>query len=77
MQNMFYVYNIIQESLRFWIPCCGFQLKDSGFLVSVTWLLDSLSSIPDSKAQDSQFNKKKILKFWIPWAKISRMLEFG
>ena len=59
MQNMFYMYKIIQESLRFWIPCCEFQLKDSGFLVSVTWILDSLSSIPDSKAQDSRFHKKK------------------
>ena len=39
---MFYMYKIIQESLRFWIPCCEFQLKDSRFLVSVTWILDSL-----------------------------------
>ena len=77
MQNMFYMYKIIQESLRFWIPCCEFQLKDSRFLVSVTWILDSLSSIPDSKAQDSPFHKKKIPRFWIPWAKISRILEFG
>ena len=59
MQNMFYVYKIIQESLRFWIPCCGFQLKDSGFLVSVTWILDSVSSIPDSKDHDFRLHKKK------------------
>ena len=77
MQNMFYMYKIIQESLRFWIPCCEFQLKDSRFLVSVTWILDSLSSILDSKAQDSRFHKKKIPRFWIPWAKISWILEFG
>ena len=70
MQKMFYMYKIIQESLRFWIPCCGFQLKDSGFLVSVTWIVDSLipnPRIPDStrkKFPDSGFHGQKFPRFW-------------
>ena len=59
MQNMFYMYNIIQESLRFWIPCCGFQFKDSGFLVSVTWVVDSL--IPNPRIPIPQEKNSQIL----------------
>ena len=49
----------------------GFHTVDSGFqalasfrfFVSGTWIPDSLSYIPDSKAQDSIFYKQKFLGF--------------
>ena len=39
----------IQDGLGFWIPV----------FVSGTWILDSLSCIPDFKTQDSRFHKPK------------------
>ena len=48
----------IQDSLGFWIPNrilgIGFQIFFSG-----TWIPDSYSCIPDSKAQDSGFHMQK------------------
>ena len=44
----------------------GFQALDSRFFVSGTWTRDSLSCIPDSKAQDSGFHKQKFLAFRNP-----------
>ena len=62
----------IQDSLGFWIPRCGFQIPGTGFqslsveprdydLFSLgrTWIPDSLSSVPDSKTQDSGVHKQK------------------
>ena len=54
----------------------GFQILDSRFLqLSATWIPDpnrigipqSLSGIPDSKAQDSEFNKQKLPSFRNPY----------
>ena len=54
----------------------GFQILDSRFLqLSATWIPDpnrigipqSLSWIPDSKAQDSEFNKQKLPSFRNPY----------
>ena len=45
----------------------GFQALYSRVLVSGTWIPDSLSSIPDSKAQDFGFHEQKN----------SRILESG
>ena len=42
----------------------GFQVLDSGFInVSGPWIPDSLSSILDSKAQDSKFYKQYFQDF--------------
>ena len=69
-----------------------FQLLNSGFFVSGTRILDSLSCIPDSKAQDSEFHKQNFLGLrfkiapckvnWVPELEKfrlveSRILEFG
>ena len=58
----------IQDSLGFWIPRRGFQIPRWWISVFVggTWIWiaivggipDSLSCIPDSKAQDMGFHKK-------------------
>ena len=53
----------------FWIPDPGFQslLVELGFWITiVSGIPDSLSCIPDLKAQDSEFHKQKILGFWNP-----------
>ena len=39
----------------------GFQVLDPGGFVSGPWIADSLSCIPDSKAQDSGFHGKNLL----------------
>ena len=65
----------IQDSLGFWIQRCGFRIPDSRYRIpdslSVelgSWIsifigiLDSLSCIPDSKAQDSGFHSKILLE---------------
>ena len=39
----------------------GFQVLDPGCFVSGPWIADSLSCIPDSKAQDSGFHGKNLL----------------
>ena len=41
----------------------GFHHVDSGLLVSGTWIPDSLSWIPDSKVQESKFQKQKLPGF--------------
>ena len=52
---------------------------DSEIYVLIDWLIseipDSLSWIPDSKAQDSGFQKKTFSGFQIPQAKVARILE--
>ena len=48
------------DSLRFWIPRCGFGIPGTGFQylsVRRTWIPNSLSCIPDSKTQDSRFHE--------------------
>ena len=57
----------IQESLEFWISKSRYWIPDSltvelGFLIPiVSGIHDSLSSIPDSKDQDSRFHGKNLL----------------
>ena len=48
---------------------------DSGFQSLVGSVLDSLSCIPDSKAQDSGFHELNFPRFRIPHAKILRISE--
>ena len=46
-----------QDSLGFWIPRRGFRIPATWILESHLWgIPDSLSCIPDSKAQDSAFH---------------------
>ena len=62
-------YKEIQDSLGFWIPRCGFRIPGTGFqflsvelefwIPIVSGIPDSLSCIPDSKAQDSRFHQQK------------------
>ena len=62
-------YKEIQDSLGFWIPRCEFRIPGTGFqflsvelefwIPIVSGIPDSLSCIPDSKAQDSGFHQKK------------------
>ena len=67
----------IQDSLRFWILHRGsVQTSDTGFqylsvelgfrIPIVSGVLDSLSCIPDSKAQDFWFHKQNFLGFRNP-----------
>ena len=66
----------VKDSLGFWIPRHGFQIPGTGFrslLVKFGFLIPisnrvlyPLSCIPDSKAQDSRFHKKKFPGFWNP-----------
>jgi len=55
--------NVIQDSLGFWILCqwnCGTWIPDSNsYRDSRLQIQDSLSWIPDSKAQDSTSYKQK------------------
>ena len=30
----------IQDTLRFWIPCCGFQIPDTKLQILCQWILD-------------------------------------
>ena len=70
--------NGIKDSLEFWIPLRGFRIPDSRYWIPVfilpvrgTWILepvvsgipDSLSCIPDSKAQDYEFYKQNFPRF--------------
>ena len=58
----------IQDSLGFWILCCGFRISGTGFqslsvglgfgIPVVSVIPHSLRCISDSKAQDSGFHKK-------------------
>ena len=62
----------IQDSLGFWIPRRGFRISGIGshyfsvqfgfWIPIVSGIPDSLSCIPDSKAQDSEFRKQKIFR---------------
>ena len=66
----------IQDNLGFWIPLRGFRIPGTGFqslsvelrfwIPIVSGIPDSLSCIPDSKAQDSGFHKQKFLEFRNP-----------
>ena len=56
----------------------GFRAVELGFpILIVSMILDSLSCIPDSKAQDSGILKEKVPSLRIPQAKISRIAESG
>ena len=66
----------VKDSLGFWIPRSGFQIPGTwfrsllvkfGFLIPIfSRVLYSVNCIPDSKAQDSRFHKKKFPGFWNP-----------
>ena len=77
----------IQDGLGFWIPRYGFPDSSTGFLIVfklelgfripiVCGIPDSLSQIPDSKAQDSVLHKRICSGFRIPQAKVS-ILTWG
>ena len=34
----------IQDSLGFWIPCCGFRIPGTGFRIQAQWIPDSRKS---------------------------------
>ena len=34
----------IQNSLGFWIPCCGFRIPGTGFRIPAQWIPDSKKS---------------------------------
>ena len=34
----------IQDSLGFWIPCCGFRIPSTGFRIQAQWIPDSKKS---------------------------------
>ena len=57
----------------------GFRAVEIGFpiLIVRSMIFDSLSCIPDSKAQDSGILKENVPSFRIPQAKISRIAESG
>ena len=51
----------IQDSLGFWIPHRGFRIPSTRLRISiVSGIPDSMSCIPDSKAQVSGFHKQKL-----------------
>ena len=64
----------IKGSLGFWTPRRGFRIPGTGFQIffSGTWI-PVVSGIPDSKAQDSGFNRQTFPRFWIPHAKMSKI----
>ena len=64
----------IKGSLGFWTPRHGFRTPGTGFQIffSGTWI-PVVSGIPDSKAQDSGFNRQTFPRFWIPHAKMSKI----
>ena len=64
----------IKGSLGFWTPRHGFRIPGTGFQIffSGTWI-PVVSGIPDSKAQDSRFNRQTFPRFWIPHAKMSKI----
>ena len=64
----------IKGSLGFWTPRHGFRIPGTGFQVffSGTWI-PVVNGIPDSKAQDSGFNRQTFPRFWIPHAKMSKI----
>ena len=67
----------IQDTLRFWIPCCGFQIPGTKFQILCQWILafnhygipDFLRSILDYKnprfrIPEFQIPKQKLPGFW-------------
>ena len=64
----------IKGSLGFWTPRHGFRIPGTGFQIffSGTWI-PVVCGIPDSKAQDSGFNRQTFPRFWIPHAKMSKI----
>ena len=64
----------IKGSLGFWTPRHGFRIPGAGFQIffSGTWI-PVVSGIPDSKAQDSGFNRQTFPRFWISHAKMSKI----
>ena len=70
---------------RFQIPDSRFQIPGTGFqpfsvelglwIPIVSGIPDSLSCIPDSKAQDTGLRKQNFPRFRYPRAKICRILE--
>ena len=64
----------IKGSLGFWTPRHGFRIPGTGFQIffSGTWI-PVVSGVPDSKAQDSGFNRQTFPRFWIPHAKMSKI----
>ena len=64
----------IKGSLGFWTPRHGFRTPGTGFQIffSGTWI-PVVTGIPDSKAQDSGFNRQTFPRFWIPHAKMSKI----
>ena len=64
----------IKGSLGFWTPRHGFRIPGTGFQIffSGTWI-PVVNGIPDSKAQDSGFNRQTFPRFWIPHAKMSKI----
>ena len=66
----------IKGSLGFWTPRHGFRIPGTGFQIffSGTWI-PVVNGIPDSKAQDSGFNRQTFPRFWIPHAKMSKILD--
>ena len=73
-QFCFAPYEVIKGSLGFWTPRHGFRIPGTGFQIffSGTWI-PVVSGIPDSKAQDSGFNRQTFPRFWIPHAKMSKI----
>ena len=79
--------SVIQDSLGLWIPRLGFRNPgtvfqslsvDYGFQVFIVrGILDSLSGIPNSKAQDSEFQKKIFPRDWIPQEQTTGIPESG
>ena len=57
---------------------CCLWAPDSGLFAGTTWIPDSLSCTPDSKAQDSGFHKQNFLGLQNPdfltWGEIGEHL---
>ena len=63
----------IQDSLVFWIPCRGFRIPGTAVRIPIrNCIPDSLSCIPESKAQRFRIQQQNFLDSGIsPQAKIS------
>jgi len=67
----------IQDSLVFWIPCRGFRIPGTAVRIPIqNCIPDSLSCIPESKAQRFRIQQQNFLDSEIsPQAKISQSPE--
>ena len=68
---IYYCWNVMQSWIRDSTPLIAYSRYwisvELGFWIPVVnGILDSLSCIPDSKAQDSGFHIPKFPEFWIP-----------